>query len=87
MAFPTSVNVAPASRLTCTFPSSVPAHTTPGITGDSETEMIVLYDTTPSFFDSCVRSPGDTHQRNGVAIDASSSGPRSRPTCRRGCTT
>src|SRR4029079_12897400 len=58
IAFPTSVNVAPESRLTCTFPSSVPAHTTPGRTGDSEIEMIVLYETTPSFLDNCVRSPG-----------------------------
>src|SRR5207247_1204598 len=56
--FATSVNVAPASRLTCRFPSSVPAHTTPGITGDSDTEMIVLYEDTPSFFDSIERSPG-----------------------------
>ena len=30
------------SLLTCTFPSSVPAQTTPGNTGDSETETIVL---------------------------------------------
>ena len=42
MFLPTSVNVAPPSRLTCTLPSSVPAQTTPGSTGDSETEMIVL---------------------------------------------
>ena len=34
----------PPSRLTCRLPSSVPAQTTPGITGDSETAMIVLYD-------------------------------------------
>src|ERR1019366_766669 len=55
---PTSVKLTPPSRLTCTFPSSVPAHTTPGITGDSEIEMIVLYETTPSFFESCDLSPG-----------------------------
>src|SRR5438034_6866310 len=55
---PTSVKFVPPSRLTCRFPSSVPAHTTPGSTGDSEIEMIVLYDVTPSFFESCVRSPG-----------------------------
>src|SRR5262245_35979840 len=54
---PTSVNVTPPSRLTCRFPSSVPAHTMPGRIGDSEIAMIVLYDTTPSFFESCVRSP------------------------------
>jgi hypothetical protein len=36
------VNVAPPSRLTCTFPSSVPTQTTPGITGDSESVVIVL---------------------------------------------
>ena len=42
MFFPTSVKVAPPSRLTCRRPSSVPAHTMPGITGDSLTEMIVL---------------------------------------------
>src|SRR5207253_7970583 len=56
--FPTSVNVTPASLLTCRFPSSVPAHTTPGITGDSDIEMIVLYELTPSFFDSIERPPG-----------------------------
>src|SRR3954453_4057577 len=55
---PTSVNVSPPSRLTCRFPSSVPAHTTPGITGDSAIETMVLYDTTPSFFESCVTVPG-----------------------------
>src|SRR5258705_13915825 len=58
MFLPTSVKVMPPSRLIWTLPSSVPAHTTPGITGDSDTAMIVLYDTTPSFFDSCVRFPG-----------------------------
>src|SRR3954466_11630701 len=58
MALPTSVNVVPESWLTCTLPSSVPAHTTPGSTGDSEIEMIVLYETTPSFLESWVRSPG-----------------------------
>ena len=42
MFFPTSVNVAPPSLLTCRLPSSVPAQTTPGSTGDSDTEMIVL---------------------------------------------
>src|SRR3954463_14597991 len=47
----------PPSRLTCRLPSSVPAHTMPGITGDSEIEMIVLYETTPSFFESCVTLP------------------------------
>ena len=57
MFLPTSVNVTPPSRLTCTFPSSVPAHTTPRDTGDSDTAMIVPYDVTPSFFDSIVRSP------------------------------
>src|SRR3954452_14521630 len=55
---PTSVKVMPPSRLTCRLPSSVPAQTTPGITGDSEIEMIVLYDTTPSFFESWVTVPG-----------------------------
>src|SRR5882757_3996513 len=55
--FPTSVNVTPPSRLTCTFPSSVPTHTTPGITGDSETETMVLNEPTPSFFESCGLSP------------------------------
>src|SRR5262245_52921386 len=58
MFFPTSVHVCPPSRLTCRLPSSVPAHTTPGITGDSEIVMIVLYETTPSFLESCMRSPG-----------------------------
>src|SRR5437762_10401669 len=55
---PTSAKVLPPSRLTCRFPSSVPAQTTPGIAGDSEIETIVLYDVTPSFLESCVRSPG-----------------------------
>src|ERR1041384_8424806 len=49
MFLPTSVNVSPPSRLTWRLPSSVPAHTTPGSTGDSDTEMIVLNPTTPSF--------------------------------------
>src|SRR5581483_10188520 len=52
---PTSTNVDPPSRLSCRFPSSVPAQTTPGRTGDS---MIVMYETTPSFFESCVTLPG-----------------------------
>ena len=52
------MNVIPPSRLTCSSPSSVPAQTTPGSTGDSEIDTMVLYDATPSFFDSCVRSPG-----------------------------
>src|SRR5580765_2678292 len=47
----------PPSRLTCRLPSSVPAHTMPGMTGDSAIEMIVLYETTPSFFESCVTLP------------------------------
>ena len=42
MFLPTSVKVRPPSRLTCTLPSSVPAHTTPGTTGDSDNETIVL---------------------------------------------
>src|SRR5215813_8825912 len=54
---PTSVNVRPPSRLTCRLPSSVPAHTTPGITGDSLTAMMVLYADKPSFLDSCDLSP------------------------------
>ena len=58
MFFPTSVNVTPASVLTWRFPSSVPAHTTPGITGDSEIAVIVLYDVTPSFFESWAAVPG-----------------------------
>ena len=57
MFFPTSVNVTPLSRLTCRLPSSVPTHTTPRATGDSEMEMIVLYDVLPSFFDSCAVFP------------------------------
>src|SRR5690349_10159123 len=57
MFFPTSVNVAPLSRLTCKLPSSVPAHTTPRAAGDSEIAMIVLYDVTPSFFESCPEFP------------------------------
>src|SRR5205823_6006052 len=52
------MNVVPPSRLTCNRPSSVPAQTTPGSTGDSEIDTMVLYVVTPSFFDSCVRSPG-----------------------------
>ena len=54
---PTSVNVRPPSRLTCTLPSSVPAQTTPGMNGDSETAMIVLYCEMPSFFENCALSP------------------------------
>src|SRR5215831_9562401 len=54
---PTSVKFDPPSRLTCRFPSSVPAQTMPGMTGDSEIEMIVLYETTPSFLESCVTLP------------------------------
>src|SRR6185437_1247107 len=55
--FPTSVNVSPPSRLTWRLPSSVPAQTTPGISGDSETEMIVLYCDRPSFLESSVIVP------------------------------
>src|SRR6516164_4301408 len=58
MFLPTWENVVPPSRLTSRFPSSVPAHTTRGRIGDSEIVMIVLYDTTPSFFDNCVTLPG-----------------------------
>src|SRR5579862_2936786 len=54
----TFVNVAPSSRLTSRLPSSVPAHTTPGITGDSESAVIVPYAVTPSFFESCGCVPG-----------------------------
>src|SRR5689334_408614 len=54
---PTSVNVRPPSRLTCRLPSSVPAQTTPGITGDSLTAMMVLYAESPSFLESCDLSP------------------------------
>src|SRR5215208_595734 len=57
MFFPTSVNVAPLSRLTWRLPSSVPAHTTPRATGDSDTAMMVLYAVTPSFFESCAVFP------------------------------
>ena len=57
MFFPTSVNVAPLSRLTCTRPSSVPAHTTPATARDSEIAMIVLNVDTPSFFESCAVVP------------------------------
>src|SRR5688572_593941 len=53
MFLPTSVNVAPLSRLTCTRPSSVPAQTTPAAARDSEIEMIVLNDDIPSFLESC----------------------------------
>ena len=42
MFLPTSVNVFPPSTLTWRLPSSVPAQTTPGCTGDSLIEMIVL---------------------------------------------
>jgi hypothetical protein len=42
MFLPTSVKVRPPSRLTWTLPSSVPAHTMPGTTGDSDNETIVL---------------------------------------------
>jgi hypothetical protein len=38
--------VAPPSRLTWRLPSSVPAHTTPGITGDSANAVIVQVDVT-----------------------------------------
>src|SRR6476619_4946571 len=58
MFLPTSVNVAPLSRLTCRLPSSVPAHTTPRAAGDSEIAMIVLNEVTPSFFESCAVFPG-----------------------------
>src|ERR1019366_1827111 len=58
MFFPTSANVAPLSVLTWRFPSSVPAHTTPGITGDSEIAVSVPNDVTPSFFESCDAVPG-----------------------------
>src|SRR5262249_11160417 len=57
MFLPTSVNVSAPSRLTCRLPSSVPAHTTPGMTGDSLTAMIVLYAERPSFLESCDLSP------------------------------
>ena len=36
----------------------MPAHTTPGITGDSEMAVIVPYAVTPSFFESCACVPG-----------------------------
>src|SRR5215467_15281405 len=54
----TVVNVAPSSLLTSKLPSSVPAHTTPGITGDSEIAVIVPYALTPSFLESCACVPG-----------------------------
>src|SRR5690348_15199705 len=54
---PTSVKVRPPSRLTCRLPSSVPAQTTPGMTGDSDTAMIVPYCDRPSFLESWVLSP------------------------------
>ena len=86
MFFPTSVNVTPPSRLTCRLPSSVPAHTTPGITGDSEIAVIVLYDDTPSFFESCVLSPGApitaTLQRSICFVRSALA-----TQCRRDCTT
>src|SRR5688572_27801480 len=46
-----------SSRVTCRFPSSVPAHVMPGLMGDSETVMTVLYAERPSFFDSMVVLP------------------------------
>src|SRR6187397_1973231 len=57
MFFPTSVNVAPLSRLTCTNPSSVPAQTTPAMARDSEMAMTVLKLVMPSFFESCAVVP------------------------------
>src|SRR5687767_363595 len=57
MFFPTSVNVAPLSRLTWTRPSSVPAQTTPANARDSEMEMMVLNVLTPSFLESCAVVP------------------------------
>src|SRR5687767_11582145 len=56
--FPTSVNDAPPSRVTCRVPSSVPTHTRPAVTGDSSSAVIVLNAVTPSCLDNMVRSPG-----------------------------
>ena len=69
MFLPTSVNVAPPSRLTCRFPSSVPAHTTPGITGDSEMLMIVLYAVDAVVLRELRLVAGDAHQRDLAAVD------------------
>ena len=38
-----SVHVAPASRVSCTLPSSVPTQMTPAVTGDSDSVEIVQY--------------------------------------------
>ncbi len=40
---PTSVQLRPSSRVTCTRPSSVPAQMTPGVTGDSAIVMSVAW--------------------------------------------
>src|SRR6185437_435223 len=57
MFLPTSVKVAPPSRLNWRLPSSVPTQTTPVVTGDSEMDTIVPYEDTPSFFESCCVVP------------------------------
>ena len=69
MFLPTSVNVAPPSRLTWRLPSSVPAHTTPGTTGDSETAMIVLYDDDAVVLRELRAVSRHAHHRDLAAID------------------
>jgi hypothetical protein len=46
----TSFHVPPASLVTCTFPSSVPAQITPGVRGDSEIVEIVQNSMLPFSF-------------------------------------
>ncbi len=47
----------------------MPAHTTPGITGDSEIAVMVLNALTPSFFESCGFVPATPITVDVAAVD------------------
>ena len=77
---PTSVQLAPPSRLTWMLPSSVPTHSSPGTSGDSVSDTAALQALTPSLRERMHSWPRSIWLQRGRAFDRPMISTRSRST-------